>query len=114
MTPKFAWVARLLAAPQGVTRAVRHCTAVVVLATAALMPASAHAQGSAGGTLAGTVSDASGAVLPGVTVTAKATQTGLAQQTVSGGEGDWRIPSLPSAIAAGAPADPLDPSTRVC
>jgi len=96
MTLKFARVARPLAALLGVTRVVRHCTAIVLLAIAALMPARAHAQGSAGGTLAGTVSDASGGVLPGVTVTAKAAQTGLTQQTVSGGAGDWRIPSLPS------------------
>ena len=62
-----------------------------VLAT----PTPAAAQGSAG-TLAGTVSDPSGGVLPGVTVIAKGAQTGFTQQTVSGGTGDWRIPGLPS------------------
>ena len=56
---------------------------------------SAGAQGSPTGTLAGTISDPSGGVLPGVTVTAKSAQTGLTQQTVSGGAGDWRIPGLP-------------------
>ena len=43
----------------------------------------------------GTISDSSGGVLPGVTVIAKNAQTGLTQQTTSGGEGDWRIPALP-------------------
>ena len=58
-------------------------------------PAPAGAQGSPAGTLAGTISDPSGAVLPGVAVTAKSLQTGLTQQTVSTGEGDWRMPGLP-------------------
>src|SRR5688572_18274046 len=58
-------------------------------------PAPAGAQGSPAGTVAGTISDPSGAVLPGVAVTAKGSQTGLTQQTVSGGDGDWRIPGLP-------------------
>src|SRR5687767_3730513 len=96
MTPTFAWVPKKAGAPGGVPRAVRHGIAVAVLLIAALIPAGVAAQGSAGGTLAGTVSDPSGGVLPGVTVTAKGSQTGLTQQTVSGGEGDWRIPALAS------------------
>ena len=59
-------------------------------------PAPAQAQGSPTGTLNGTVNDPSGAVLPGVTVLAKATQTGLTQQTVSGGAGDWWLAALPA------------------
>ena len=35
-------------------------------------------------------------MLPGVTVVAKAVRTGLTQQTVSGENGDWRIPALPA------------------
>ena len=66
--------------------------AVMFVAT----PAQLNAQFSPTGTLTGTVSDPSGGVLPGVSVTAKSTQTGLTQQTVSGGEGDWRIPGLPT------------------
>ncbi len=69
--------------------------AVAVLAVFLTTPAPAGAQGSPTGTLAGAVSDPSGGVLPGVTVTAKNAQTGLTQHTVSGGEGDWRIPALP-------------------
>jgi hypothetical protein len=61
-------------------------------------PAAARAQGSPTGTLNGTITDPSGAVLPGVTVLAKATQTGLTQQTVSGGAGDWRLAALPAGV----------------
>jgi hypothetical protein len=69
--------------------------AVVVIALAAGAPAPAGAQGSPTGTLTGTISDPSGGVLPGVTVVARGVQTGLTQQTISGGAGDWRIPALP-------------------
>src|SRR5687768_13496030 len=69
---------------------------LTVLAVILYAPAPVGAQGSPTGTLSGTVSDPSGAVLPGVTVTARGAQTGLTQQTVSGTEGDWRIPALPS------------------
>jgi hypothetical protein len=70
--------------------------AIAVLAIAAVLvvPAPMWAQGSPTGTLTGSVADSSGAVLPGVTVVAKAVQTGLTQQTISGGAGDWRIPGL--------------------
>src|ERR671910_3863403 len=73
----------------------RSYMAVTAVATALflLAPAPALAQGSPTGTLAGTVSDPSGGVLPGVAVTAKNEQTGLSQTTVSGGQGDWRIPA---------------------
>ena len=69
---------------------------LMLAAWMALVPIQARAQGSPTGTLNGTVSDPSGAVLPGVTVVAKGTQTGLTQQTVSGGEGEWRITGLPA------------------
>ena len=48
--------------------------AVVMVSTT---PVPALAQGSPTGTLAGTINDPSGGVLPGVTVIAKSTQTGL-------------------------------------
>ena len=69
-------------------------SAAAVLAVVLMTPAPAGAQSSPAGTLAGTVSDPSGGVLPGVTVTARNAQTGLRQDTVSGGDGDWRIPGL--------------------
>jgi hypothetical protein len=58
----------------------------------------ARAQGSPTGILTGTVTDPSGAILPGVTVVAKGTRTGLTQQTVSGAAGDWRITALPIGV----------------
>ena len=78
----------------------RLSAAVAVIAIAALLgaPSSARAQGSPTGSLTGTVADPSGAVLPGVTVVAKGAQTGLTQQSVSGGAGDWRIAALPAGI----------------
>ena len=69
--------------------------ALVAMAVVLAAPVPAWAQGSPTGTLTGTVSDPSGGVLPGVTVIAKGAQTGLTQQTISGGAGDWRIPGLP-------------------
>ena len=46
------------------------------------------------GTLSGTVADASGAVLPGVTVTASNTATGVTSTTVTNEAGAYFIPSL--------------------
>jgi hypothetical protein len=76
----------------------QRCLAGVLVALVVLGAAVPHivlAQGSPSGTLTGTITDSSGAVLPGVTVTARNVQTSLTQSTVSGGEGDWRIPALP-------------------
>jgi hypothetical protein len=58
-------------------------------------PALVQAQGNPSGTLTGTVSDSSGGVLPGVTVTARRVQTGLTQQAVTSTAGDWRLTALP-------------------
>ena len=69
---------------------------LMLVAWVALMPTQVRAQGSPTGTLNGSVSDSSGAVLPGVSVVAKGMQTGLTQQTVSGGAGEWRITALPA------------------
>ena len=68
---------------------------IVALISALAAPARMVAQGSPTGTLTGTVSDPSGAVLPGVTVAVKSVQTGMTQQTTTGTNGDWRIPALP-------------------
>src|SRR3954462_3066083 len=45
-------------------------------------------------TLSGTVSDASGALIPGVEVTAKQTETGVVSTTVSNESGVYRFGSL--------------------
>jgi hypothetical protein len=46
--------------------------------------------------LAGTVNDESGAVLPGVTVTATQTDTGFTRSVVTDGSGSWIMPNLPT------------------
>jgi hypothetical protein len=71
--------------------------ATVQLALAVMLlggAANSFSQGT--GTLAGVVLDPSGGVLPGVTVVARVSQTGFTQQTVTGAEGEWRMPSLPA------------------
>ena len=60
-----------------------------------LLPVIAHAQGNPAGTLIGTISDPSGGVLPGVSVTVIGSTTGISRQTVSGAEGEWRVTALP-------------------
>ena len=45
--------------------------------------------------ITGALTDQSGAVLPGVTVTARNQETGLTRTAVSGAAGDYRLPELP-------------------
>jgi outer membrane receptor protein involved in Fe transport len=59
----------------------------------ALAPA-AHAQ-AASSTLSGKATDADGSALPGVTVTARETGTGLSRLDVTGADGTFRIAALP-------------------
>lgn len=47
------------------------------------------------GTIAGTVKDATGAVLPGASVAVKSDLTGLLREDVTNEQGDYRVPSLP-------------------
>ena len=54
----------------------------------------AAAQGAIASIL-GTVSDSSGSVLPGATITARNTGTGAIQLATSDGQGRYRIPVLP-------------------
>src|ERR1051325_4518296 len=46
------------------------------------------------GSVLGTVKDQSGAVLPGATVTATNTETGISRSGVSSSRGEYRLPSL--------------------
>jgi hypothetical protein len=76
--------------------AIRPLALVALLALAlglALMPA-AQAQ-TAGANLIGRVTDKNGAPLPGATITATQTETGLTRSTVSESDGNYRLPSLP-------------------
>jgi hypothetical protein len=59
---------------------------------AAIAPARLHAQGY--GTISGTVSDPSGALISSATVTATQTLTGTVTKTKSGGDGNYVFPTL--------------------
>ncbi|HVH56260.1 MAG TPA: TonB-dependent receptor [Vicinamibacterales bacterium] len=59
---------------------------------AVLVSGTAYAQNAQ---ISGTLKDQSGAVLPGVTVTAKNEATGLTRTIVSGNDGQYRLPALP-------------------
>jgi hypothetical protein len=63
-----------------------------LLAFLFLLPSSAVAQ--AVGAIVGTVTDPSGAVVPGATVTATNEATQVSQSTVSGSAGTYTIPHL--------------------
>src|ERR687887_333748 len=65
--------------------------AAALIALAAEYP---HAQGTIGSIL-GTVTDSSGSVIPGATVTAKNTGTGAIQLATTDAQGRYRIPVLP-------------------
>ena len=66
---------------------------ILVLAVSTTVGMSAWAQSTA--QITGTVKDASGAVLPGVEVTATQTETGIARSTVSNETGVYVLPNLP-------------------
>ena len=64
--------------------------AVILVGTSTLAWAQATAE------LAGRVTDESGAVLPGVSVTVTQTDTGFTRTTVTDGEGGYSLPNLPT------------------
>ena len=68
--------------------------AVTALLLVVLCSASLWAQATA--QISGTVKDQSGAVLPGVEITATQTDTGVARTTVSNETGSYVLPSLPT------------------
>src|SRR3982750_4649519 len=61
----------------------------------ALLPRSAAAQ-AVTGTILGTVTDTTGAVMPGATVTLTHTGTGLSRTLVTNADGEYTAPSLPT------------------
>ena len=68
----------------------------VLLAVLAALPVPLLAQAqSAGGAIEGTVTDESGAVLPGATVTVRHLATGVSRETTTDGVGIFRAPLLP-------------------
>jgi hypothetical protein len=65
----------------------------LALAMALFIPTFAFGQSQSA--LSGTVADASGSAVPGVTVTATNPETGLVRTTVTAADGTYRFPSLP-------------------
>ncbi len=67
---------------------------LLLLALLPAVTAPAHAQGTAGTSLSGTVADTAGGVIPGVTVTAKNNATGATYETVTNASGGFSLPAL--------------------
>ena len=72
---------------------VRCAVAALVFVLQALTPHAATAQ-AVRGTVLGTITDKTGAVLPGVTVTVTNTETGVTQTTVSDAQGHYSVSDL--------------------
>src|SRR5689334_12597219 len=72
---------------------VRCAVAVLVFVLHLLSPHAAAAQ-AVRGTVLGTITDKTGAVLPGVTVTVTNTETGVMQNTVSDSQGRYTVTDL--------------------
>jgi hypothetical protein len=68
--------------------------AFFALAVAALAAPAAYAQGGVTATLNGTVTDTSGAVIPGANVVVKRSDTGITTEAVSNAEGQFTVPQL--------------------
>jgi len=78
------------------THRLRGCFLIVPLAALlALGGTLAYAQGGASSSLAGTVTDSSGGVVPGADIVIKNNATGSVFTAVSGPEGTFNIPSMP-------------------
>jgi len=79
-------------------RNVRRLAAVVLLALGwASIPAPAHAQATRG-TILGTVTDQSGAAMPGVTVVATETRTNVSHDTVTNETGNFTFPNISDGV----------------
>src|SRR6185436_12954308 len=74
------------------SRTWRHCWLALALATLVGLAVPAHAQ--VVGLIQGTVTDAQGAVLPGVSLTLRNTENGTMRSTVSEGDGQYRFAGL--------------------
>jgi hypothetical protein len=81
---------------QFMTRAVRRLfvLAFFVVAALALGASATYAQGGATSSLAGTVKDSTGAVIPGASVTVKNMGTAATSEAVTNAEGQFTVPAL--------------------
>jgi uncharacterized surface anchored protein len=68
---------------------------LAALFTAVLTAATAHAQITTG-SLLGTITDPSGAVIPGVKVTALHVETNLLRETITDSSGNYTLSNLPT------------------
>ncbi|HLI75588.1 MAG TPA: carboxypeptidase-like regulatory domain-containing protein [Acidobacteriaceae bacterium] len=68
---------------------------IAVFASASLLHGSLMAQSTSAGTITGTVTDPSGAVIPGATITVTDTSTREQRTTVTGKEGLYVLPDVP-------------------
>jgi outer membrane receptor protein involved in Fe transport len=72
-------------------------SSVLVLVCLGAFASTAYAQNAQ---ISGVVKDSSGAVIPGVTITARNVDTGLTRVAVTETNGDYRVPSLPPGVYA--------------
>jgi hypothetical protein len=81
---------------QFMTRTARRLvfTALLALAMMAGAVPAVYAQGGVTSTLSGTVTDSSGAVIPGASVTVKRADTGVSTEAVTNAEGQFTVPAL--------------------
>ena len=70
------------------------CSIALALSTVLIVAVPIAARAQATGTLAGVITDESGAVMPGVTIDATNTATGLVRTAVTGADGYYSIPLL--------------------
>ena len=71
----------------------RICTALLAAVCLSMMSGNLWAQATA--QMSGAVQDQSGAVLPGVEVTATQIETGVTRMTISNETGSYALPNLP-------------------
>ena len=74
----------------------RHLFGCVSVGAVILILTATSVSAQATGELAGRVTDESGGVLPGVTVTATQADTGFMRTVVTDGEGNWVMPNMPT------------------
>ena len=79
-------------------RYVRLISRVAVLLLVALFGSALPAHAQNDGVVQGTVQDAQSAVLPGVAMTLRNTDTGIVRSTVSEGDGQYRFAGLQSGM----------------
>src|SRR5689334_12422446 len=70
------------------------CRVTLLVAFVCVYASGAYAQGGATSTLTGTVTDTTGAVVPGASVVVKNLATSASSDAVTNGEGQFTVPAL--------------------